>query len=105
MDPMQDVKHSPANTTISVDDSLDFDTFFTSATDATAPESSMVYPNCISGDQRLARNNKAGDSTTHPIPGSGHPNNLESSFANDDLAELEAWLLSGEIEIVPELPW
>jgi hypothetical protein len=58
----------------------------------------MSYPNYNSGDQRLARKSEAGDSTTQP-------DNLQSNCVDDDLAELEAWLLSGEIKIVPELPW
>lgn len=104
MDPMQDV-NSPASTTISVNDSMDFDAFFTaSATETMAPKSSTSYSNLSSGDQ-LARDGEAGDNTTPSIPDSGHLNSLQSNSVSDDLAELEAWLLSGEIQVVPTLPW
>ena len=107
----QDLTGSPASNIF--EDSMDFETFFTSVTSVTAPESSadVGIPSCTPdhcldygpGNHMLARKDEKTESTVFPIPGSGKLDSPQSNHVSDDLADLEAWLLSGEVEIVSRL--
>ena len=100
----QDLTGSPASN--SFEDSMDFEAFFTSVTSVTAPENSadVGIPPC-SPDHclDLARKDEKAESSMFPIPGSGKLDSPQSNHVSDDLADLEAWLLSGEVEIVSRL--